>query len=142
MGIAKTEAGQQVLKDRSVPLTACQRAALIMLDGRRTVAQVLAATAAAGVTQDDIDRLLALGLVAQAPSRPAPLAGRSRHERYVNAHAIATRLTAALGVQGLRLNLAVEAAGSLEDLQALAPLIRQAVGAERFAALDAALQDR
>ena len=34
---AKTETGQQVVKDRSVPLTPRQRSAFILFDGKRTV---------------------------------------------------------------------------------------------------------
>jgi hypothetical protein len=45
MLIVKTESGHQVMKDRSVVLTPRQRAAFILVDGKRTLAQVLAATA-------------------------------------------------------------------------------------------------
>jgi len=43
MILLKTEIGQQVLKDRSVRLTPRQRSAFILFDGRRSVADVLAA---------------------------------------------------------------------------------------------------
>ena len=36
----KTALGQQVLKDRSVALTPRQRAALIVIDGKRTIAEL------------------------------------------------------------------------------------------------------
>jgi hypothetical protein len=42
---------------------------------------------------------------------------------------------------GFRLNLQVEGTTSYEDLVALAPKIRAAVGAEKAAALDRALND-
>jgi hypothetical protein len=73
----KTDVGQQVLKDRSMPLTLRQRAALIVIDGRRGLAEVLQS---ANVTREDIERLFELGLVADAalataPTQPAPLRG-------------------------------------------------------------------
>lgn len=144
MTIAKTAAGHQVLKDRSASLSARQRRALILIDGQRTLEDVLAATAPGGVTRADIETLLALGLVSDEPgdSYPVPLATAAPapdRERYMQAYALATQLTAALGRKGSQLNLAVEAAGSLEELQALAPRIREAVGAERFASLQGLL---
>jgi len=67
--------------------------------------------------------------------------GRSPKERYQAAYPIATELTAGLGLRGFRLNLAVEGAGSFEDLAALAPKIREAVGDAKFERLDKALFD-
>lgn len=141
----KTTAGQQVMKDRSVPLTPRQRAAFILIDGKRSLSEVLHATAPAGVTREDVDQLFALGLVAQ--DRPAPkpkdapaAAGtRTPQERYAAAYPIAAQLTAGLGLRGFRLNLAVEAATSFDDLLALAPRIREAVGADKARPLDQAL---
>jgi hypothetical protein len=157
MLIAKTEAGQQVMKDRSVALTPRQRSTLILVDGKRTLEQLLAAMAAAGVTREDVDKLLELGLVADAaPGQTATAAAavqaaaaavehrrqRSPQERYAEAYLIATRLTASLGLRGFRLNLAVEAATSYEQLLEVAPRIREAVGTERYGPLDSALNNR
>ena len=71
---AKTPAGLQVLKDRSVALSPRQRTALILIDGKRRIAEVLQA----GATPEDIERLFALALVqaatsADAPTVPGPL---------------------------------------------------------------------
>jgi hypothetical protein len=71
---AKTPAGLQVLKDRAAAnLTPRQRTALILIDGKRSVSEVLSA----GATRDDIERLYALALVtnasADAATVPAPL---------------------------------------------------------------------
>jgi hypothetical protein len=144
MNLAKTDAGMLVLKDRHAGLTPRQRAALILFDGRRTLEEVLAATAAGGVTRADIDRLVAMGLVAErgtfVASVPAPLAPGAPpeptdRERYLQAYPLATELTAQLGPAGERLHLAVEAAGNLAELQALAPDIRAATGSSRYARL-------
>lgn len=184
MILVKTEAGQQVFKDRSVPLSPRQRTAFILFDGKRSVDEVLAA--GNGIAREEIDQMVDLGLLqpaagskaAAAPKAPepatasktaataapqpsggsrppeaakpkpaepapaaAPAAGRSRQQRYKDAYPIATQLTGALGLMGFRLNLQVEGTTSYEDLVALAPKIRAAVGAEKAAALDKALND-
>ena len=59
----KTSTGQQVLKDRSIKLPPRQRAALILIDGRRSLADVLQATSAAGIARADLERLFELELV-------------------------------------------------------------------------------
>lgn len=149
MLISKTESGHRVMKDRSVPLTPRQRSAFILFDGKRTLEQVLAATAPGGVTRADIDQLFELGLVtgqaepataaATAAARSATAAapaGRSPQERYAQAYPLAIQLTSALGLRGFRLNLAVEAATSYEQLLEVGPRIREAVGAERYRPLE------
>ncbi len=160
---AKTELGQSAFQDRSVALSPRQRSAFIMFDGKRSDTDVLKATAGLGVTADDVVHMVSLGLLAPsgvapataapvaaaAPAEPAPAApsnvtaaGRptlSAQEHYSRAYPIATRLTAALGLRGFRLNLAVEAAGDLDKLQELAPKIKEAVGPEKFRELEDAL---
>ena len=154
---SKTETGQQVVKDRSVPLTPRQRSAFILFDGKRTVSGVLAATAGMGVTAEDIQFMADSGLLAVvegaaavAPAAPmaAPVpatapavvrSSRTNQERYQDAYPIAAALTANMGLRGFRLNLAVEGAGSYEKLLELSPKIREAVGDEKFARLDRAL---
>ena len=144
----KTETGLRVLKDRSVALTPRQRAAFILIDGKRTLDEVMASTAGMGVTRADIEQLMASDLIAEVllPNAPAlaevvpvPVSARTAQERYRDAYPVATRLTSGLGLRGFRLNLALEAVGSFEQLVELAPKIKQAVGPEKFAALDKAL---
>lgn len=157
MIVVKTETGLRVMKDRSVPLTPRQRSAFILIDGRRTLDDVLASSAAMGVAREDVDQLFQLGLIADASpaqtqeERAADVVNaaevsihnaRSPKERYDAAYPIATRLTAALGLRGVLLNLAVEGAGNYEQLLELAPRIRDAVGQEKYAALANALNDR
>ena len=139
----KTSAGQQVLKDRSVNLTPRQRAALILIDGKRSLADVLQSS---GAAREDVERLFELELVSGGVVQAQPAASAkppaSPQERYRAAYPIATQLTASLGLRGVRLNLAVEAASSYDDLLALSAKIREAVGAEQFAPLGAALGQR
>ncbi|MDP9603633.1 UNVERIFIED_ORG: hypothetical protein J2W38_003424 [Variovorax paradoxus] len=149
MILVKTEAGHQALKDRSVPLSPRQRSAFILFDGKRSVDDVLAA--GMGIVREDIDQMVALGVLEPVAGSAAPSAesaapaqgssGRSKQQRYKDAYPIATQLTGGLGLKGFRLNLQVEAATGYDDLLALAPKIRAAVGAEKAAALDKALND-
>ena len=74
-----------------------------------------------------------------AAAAPAAASDRSAQQRYQDAYPVATQLTASLGLRGFRLNLAVEGAGSFEKLLELAPKIRDAVGPEKYASLDKAL---
>ena len=156
MILVKTPTGLQALKDRSVPLSPRQRSAFILFDGKRSVDEVLAN--GMGIAREDIDHMVALGLLApvagSAPAEaakpvatattaaPAPgSSGRSKQQRYKDAYPIATQLTGGLGLMGFRLNLQVEGTTSYDDLVALAPKIRAAVGPEKAAALDKALND-
>ena len=157
----KTESGQAALLRHSLELTPRQRSAFIMFDGKRSVWDVLKATEGMGITEDDVSHMMAQGLLAvvvntvqplgaipvNAAAAPAPVQsapgapGPVAQAHYSNAYPIATRLTAALGLRGFLLNLAVEAATDLAKLQQLAPKIRQAVGLEKFRELENALYD-
>jgi hypothetical protein len=165
MILVKTQLGQQALKDRSIPLSPRQRSAFILFDGKRTVDEVLGN--GMGIVREDIEHMVALGLLepvagstalptagsapvvetakpvaSAAPAAPvAGASGRSKQQRYKDAYPIATQLTGSLGLMGFRLNLQVEGTTGYDDLAALAPKIRAAVGAEKAAALDKALND-
>jgi len=156
MILLKTEAGHQALKDRSVPLSPRQRSAFILFDGKRSVDDVLAA--GMGISREDVDQMISLGVLepvggkaaqavaagpapAEEPKPAASGSGRSKQQRYKDAYPIATQLTGSLGLMGFRLNLQVEGTTSYDDLVALAPKIRAAVGPEKAAALDKALGD-
>jgi len=150
MILAKTALGQRVLKDRSIPLAPRQRSAFILFDGQRSLADVLQATASMGVMEQDVSAMVDAGLLeevaADLPQLPAlaeataPLvAERTSQQRYREAYAVATALTADLGLRGFRLNLAVEAASGLEELRQLGPKIRDAVGVAKYAPLERAL---
>lgn len=160
MILLKTEAGQRVFKDRSIRLTPRQRSAFILCDGQRSVDEVLAS--GMGIAREDIDQMIELGVLsprnaatttttaAPAPAaiphpaglvlaESAPAGERSAQQRYQDAYPVATQLTGALGLRGFRLNLAVEGTGSYEELVALAPKIRAAVGPDKAEMLDRAL---
>ena len=168
MVLVKTQAGQEALKDRHGSLSSRQRSAFILFDGKRTTQEVLAATAAMGITADDVQTMIAQGLLVSLSGQPATVgtsgassqaaggasatdlgtvatpiegSGRTPQERYQAAYPVATALTAGLGLRGFRLNLSVEGTGSFDDLAALAPKIREAVGDAKFDQLYKALFD-
>lgn len=159
----KTESGQSALLNRSLVLTPRQRSAFIMFDGKRSKNDVLKATQGLGITEQDVNYFAAQGLLVLVPeTAPVPSASPARaatasaavavpvaasierptqdaQAHYSKAYPIATRLTAALGLRGFLLNLAVEAATDLAKLQELSPRIKQAVGPGKFRELEIAL---
>ena len=162
MAYAKTQDGLDAFKLRSKLLSARQRTAFILFDGVKSIQQIIAASAGLGITQADIDDMIANGLVednAAAPvaplvahqasmsietTMPAALAaapsGRTPQERFAQAWPLATQLTAGLGLRGFRLNLAIEAVSGYDGLLALFPKIQAAVGVEKCAELEKALK--
>ena len=146
------------MRVRSADMNPRQRTAFIMFDGKRDSAEVLKTTSIIGVTAADFEHFVTAGFltpvgvevvaartprdnIAVAPLEPTAQGKPSAlsQSNYSTAYPIATRLTAALGLRGFRLNLAVEAAGNLEKLKELAPRIKDAVGAEKFKELEDAL---
>ena len=176
----KTALGQAALHNRSMRMVPRQRSAFILCDGKRSVKDVLQSTLGLGVTADDLNDLVELGLLTAASDsalEPASPSGSSRTEaapqsvpvtpssvldtasaplstavlnrtpsiyaqaHYSKAYPIAIKLTAGLGLRGFLLNLAVEGATDLSQLQELAPRIKKAVGPEKFRELEMALYD-
>ncbi|MES2584962.1 MAG: hypothetical protein V4627_19720 [Pseudomonadota bacterium] len=156
MKLIKTETGQQAFKARSPLFSARQRTAFIMFDGQKSVDQVLAAASSLGLTAEDVEHMVAHEFLAPAPGE-AVLAqaqaaqdlavhtaaeafkARTPQERYTEAKPLATKLTAALGLRGFRLNLAVESAGGYDELLTLLPKIRDAAGAKACEELERVL---
>jgi hypothetical protein len=155
MRLYKTEKGQAAFKQRSPLFSARQRSLFLLLDGKKTAVEVLAATAGLGVSQADVDYLLsveflsvtdsaqpptdAAALEAVAPPDAVALAPRPPQQRYLEAKPIATQLTASLGLRGFLLNLAVESAAGYDELLQLLPRIQGALGAKACRKLERAL---
>lgn len=156
MKYIKTEAGQLAFKERSVLFSARQRTAFIMFDGNKDVAQVLAAMSGMALTQEDVDHMVAQGFLTPAPGQAAlaqidaaqasakeaaaeTFSARSPQDRYKDAKPLATQLTAGLGLRGFRLNMSVESASGYDDLLALLPKIKEAVGPKACQELERAL---
>lgn len=152
----KSDSGLHAIKDRhAVDISRSQRSALILFDGRRSVRDVLEATATLGVTASDVEALVSLGLLRQAGAASAPEGARSgaaatplraaapqadtrqaalnddeRIRRYRMAYPMATQVTARLGLKGFKLNLAVEAAQGFDGLVELLPRLHAVLGDE------------
>ena len=168
MLLIKTETGQAAFKERSPRFSTRQRATFILVDGKKSAAELLAATAGMGVTQADLDYMVEQGFLSRIytdafPTEPAPLelaaasaqpdavdgtepvqaapVVRSDQERYQAAKPLATQLTATLGLRGFMLNLSVESAAGYPDLLALFPQIQKAVGAKAARELERALKE-
>jgi hypothetical protein len=157
MQYSKTEKGQQAFKQRSALFSARQRACFILFDGIKTADQVLAATHGLDTTWFDVQHLLDQGLVlaveslrevlpTMASDNTPPFEAslpptRSAQARYTLAKPLATQLTAALGLKGFRLNLAVESAVGCDDLLLLLPKIEAALGPEACQELARALNN-
>ena len=156
MKLTKTETGQQAFKVRSPLFSARQRTAFIMFDGQKSVDQVLGAAASLGLSAEDVEHMVAHGFLAPAPGEAIlvlaqaaeklaeqtatdAFKARSAQERYSEAKPLATQLTAALGLRGFRLNLAVESAAGFDELLALLPKIRDAAGARASEELERVL---
>lgn len=156
MKYVKTELGQQAFKARSPLFSVRQRTAFIMFDGHKSVEQVLAAATGLGLTQEDVEHMvghgfleLAAGEAQKVMEQTAKAAAEqsvaesfkshSAQDRYKEAKPMATKLTAALGLRGFRLNLAVESASGYDELLALLPKIKEAAGAKACAELERAL---
>lgn len=166
MALAKTGVGQTAFKQRSNLFSARQRSAFILFDGQKTALQVLASTSGLGLTQGDVDQMVAHGflkdnaadltLAVTLPSDPSPSVATdapgepvvsapaslalTNQQRYAQAWPLAMQLTASLGMRGFRLNLSVEAAGGYDDLLALFPKIQATVGADKAAGLERTLK--
>lgn len=150
MRCTKTEAGQLAFKQRSADLGPRQRSAFLLFDGQRSVVDVLKATEGLGITQADIENMLAKGFLeplsrplgnpaAASAATPTAPDTRTAAERYRQAYPLATQLTAQMGLRGFRLNLAVEAASGLDDLIALLPKLTEALGPNAVRAFKEAL---
>lgn len=140
---AKTPAGQQAFTTRAPTLTSKLRIAYLMVDGVRHRTDILTTTAGMGVTMDDLDHLITLGYIEALTASASPVVEHRRadfsHEQqtviFMAAVKQATALTASMGLRGFRLNLAVESAQNLEELEALLPQMMAALGGDAVAPL-------
>jgi hypothetical protein len=156
MRYIKTDAGKDAVTDRSDLLSPKQRAGLILVNGERSLDDLLKMVGGIGFTPADVNYLEELGLIVALTGNSSekqkltelkstePLGGfvdiDVAQSRYKLAYPIATQLTASMGLRGFRLNLAVEAAGSYSQLVQLFPKIQEATGAERAKALEDTLR--
>jgi hypothetical protein len=148
----KTEAGLLAFKTRSGEIPPRLRSVFLLFDGKKTVDTILTMTSLFGTVREDIDYLVASGMLEVAPdlaqahalklaesNEIAAATQQLQVEMFARAWPIATQITAAMGLRGFRLNLAVEAAMGYEQLCDLLPKLKEAVGEEKTLPLEIAL---
>jgi hypothetical protein len=129
---SKTDAGRVEMQARALVKERAQRNLLLVIDGVKTEAMLLANLA--GITAADFATLQSLGLIApvaaatagrpsgSTPGRAEPAApAETAPLDYAQFTAALTQLISKeLGLRGFVLTLAVEKAATIEDLQAVA----------------------
>jgi hypothetical protein len=127
---AKTEEGARELKERKRNLPIALRSLLIMVDGHRTVAQVLERARALRVDDTALATLEREGLIAKRFSAPssaeseAPSTPRSEGEvqRFLDAQReLSDAINAHLGFRGYMMMMRLQRASNLRDLHDLLP---------------------
>lgn len=132
---AKTDAGRTEMQARALVKERAQRNLLLVIDGVKTDEMLLANLA--GITLDDFAALQSLGLIApvvstavsrsggtpsaRPPAAPAAPAAEPVPLDYAQfTQALTQLISKELGLRGFVLTLAVEKAGTSEELQAVA----------------------
>lgn len=128
---SKTEAGRAEMQNRTLVKERSQRNLLLLIDGVKSEEMLL--TSVAGVTKADFAALAQLGLIVSsggngasgaragaASAAPAP-AAPAEPKDYAQFTEILTQLISSeLGLRGFTLTLAVEKAGTNEELREVA----------------------
>jgi hypothetical protein len=141
---AKTDEGIREVKERKLNLPVALRSLLIMIDGKASIADVLARSRALGVDEESVAALEREGLIAKRFSAPsvadeaAGVAPRSEDEaqRFRAAQRRLNDLIGEhLGIRGYLLVMRLERASNLRDLHDLLPDVAKAlvkrIGVER-----------
>jgi hypothetical protein len=129
---AKTDAGRIEMQTRALVKERARRNLLLLIDGVKTDESLLAGLA--GVGAEDFRALESLGLIvpvagaarpSEAPAKPASVTASAAAPQapldYAQFTAALTQLISSqLGLRGFVLTLAVEKAGTAEELQAVA----------------------
>ena len=135
---AKTDAGRVEMQARALVKERAQRNLLLVIDGIKTEEMLLAGLA--GISAADFETLRTMGLIApvaappavrsggapsarpgtgpQAPTAPAVEAAPLDYAQFTAA--LTQMISKELGLRGFVLTLAVEKAGTIEELQAVA----------------------
>ncbi|MEP6941660.1 MAG: hypothetical protein ABI981_01920 [Betaproteobacteria bacterium] len=133
---AKTDEGLRELKERKRNLPVALRSLLIMVDGNRTVAEVLNRARALRVDVNELAALERAGLIAKRFSAPSAVdtggapAQRSESEvkRFLAAQQqMSDAINAHLGFRGYLMMMRLQRAANLRDLHDLLPDFAQAL---------------
>lgn len=133
---AKTEEGLRELKERTHNLPVALRSLLIMIDGNRTVAEVLERARAVRADAAALATLERVGLIAKRFSAPSAVESeaatvpRSQDEvqRFLAAQQrISDTINSHLGFRGYLMMMRLQRAGNLRDLRDFLPDLSQAL---------------
>ena len=133
---AKTEEGVRELKERKRKLPITLRSLLIMIDGNRTVAQILERARALHVDAAALSSLEQTGLITRRFSAPsshedksamAPRSEKENQQFIVVQKKISDVIGAHLGFRGYVMTLRLQRAENLRDLHDLLPDFAQAL---------------
>lgn len=133
---AKTDEGMRELKERTRNLPIALRSLLIMVDGNRTVAEILNRARALRVDVNELAALERAGLIAKRFSAPSALDSgasptpRSEGEvqRFLTAQQkMSDAINAHLGFRGYLMMMRLQRAANLRDLHDLLPDFAQAL---------------
>jgi hypothetical protein len=150
---AKTDEGLRELKERTRNLPIALRSLLIMVDGNRTVAEILQRARALRVDAGALATLERSGLIAKrfsAPSAVDDAAATTRSENEVERFLAAQQqmsdaINAHLGFRGYLMMMRLQRAANLRDLHDLLPDFAQAlvkrVGVDMATPIVSALQN-
>lgn len=117
---AKTERGLRELKERTLNLPITLRGLLILIDGNRTVAEVLVKARALKLDQRAMTALERGGLIAKRFS--APSAAPDEAARYLQAQQmLSDAINAHLGFRGYGLMMRLQKTANARDLHDLLP---------------------
>lgn len=125
---AKTELGIRELKERQLNLPLPLRSLLIMIDGQRTVGDVLERTRALGLDDEALEKLVTDGLIAPkfssrtelANDAAEPVRSEDEVERYLRVQQMMSdAINGHLGFRGYGLMMRLQKAASLRDLHEL-----------------------
>jgi hypothetical protein len=129
---AKTDLGLQELKERKLNLPITLRGLLILIDGNRTVAEVLVKARALKLDERAMTALERGGLIAKRFSAPSVAAGNANAapatrsedevERYMQAQQMMSdAINAHLGFRGYGLMMRLQKTANVRDLHDLLP---------------------
>lgn len=128
---AKTELGMRELKERTLKLPVPLRGLLIMIDGNRTVADILEKARALSLDHAALTALEAGGLIAKKFSAPsaamaaeaaAPVRTEDEVERFLKAQQLMSDATNRhLGFRGYGLMMRLQKTANIRDLRDLLP---------------------
>jgi|SRR5882672_1993430 len=129
---AKTDLGLQELRERKLNLPITMRGLLILIDGNRTVAEVMVKARALKLDERAMLALERGGLIAKRFSAPSvaqggttgarPQRSESEVERYIQAQQMMSdAINAHLGFRGYGLMMRLQKTGNVRDLHDLLP---------------------